>query len=105
MNAMSWTKENKGLWLAVACGVAAFGMLTTVLGSQPAERTGTVTVMQVFDADLGSMVVEGVRQPADLGTMVVEAERPSSTEVVSNASGSTQHDKKGERALQLAVGF
>jgi hypothetical protein len=80
-------------------------MLNTVLGSQPTERTGTVTVVQVLDEDLGSMVVEAVREPADLGTMVVEAERPSSTQVVGNDSDSTKHGRKGESALQLAVGF
>jgi hypothetical protein len=107
MTAMNWTKENKGLWLAVACGVAAFGMLSTVLGSQPAsvERVATISITQVLEDDLGSMVVQAVRPAADLGSMVVEAERPSGTRVVTNDRDSTKHGRKDETALQLAVGL
>ncbi len=91
MKATNWMQDNKGMWLATVCAVAAFGLLNTVLGSQPAERVGTVTVTQVLDDDLG--------------TMVVQAARPSSSQVARADSDAIKHGKKGESALQLAVGF
>ncbi|HZF16925.1 MAG TPA: hypothetical protein VE046_13375 [Steroidobacteraceae bacterium] len=91
MNTTNWVQENKGMWLAAVCAVAAFGLLNTVLGSQPTERVGTVTVTQVLDDDLG--------------TMVVQATRPSDNRVVRSDRDVTKHGKKGESALQLAVGF
>jgi len=90
MNATNWVNDNKGLWLAVVFGVTAFGLLNTVLGSEPATRVGTITITQVLDDNLGSMVVE--------------AARPSDTRVARD-NGATKRGKKGETALQLAVGF
>jgi hypothetical protein len=91
MTANNLIREHKGLWLTVVCAVAAFGLLNTVLGSPMRVRTGTVTITQVFEDDLGSMVVE--------------ATRPSNARVAGNNGQSTKHAKTGEKALQLAVGF
>jgi hypothetical protein len=91
MTAANLVKDNEGMWLALVCGVAAFGLLNTVLGYQATERVGTVSVTQVFDEDLGSMVVESVR--------------PSNTRVVRNGGDATKHGKKGDSALRLSVGF
>jgi hypothetical protein len=91
MNATNWVRENKGLWVAVVFGVTAFGLLNTVLGSEPATRVGTITITQVLDDNLGSMVVE--------------AARPSDTRLARDNGAATKHGKKGETALQLAVGF
>ena len=105
MNATNWVRENKGLLMPVVFAVAAFGLLNTVLGSQPAERVGTVTVTQVLDEDLGSMVVEARRPMNDLGAMLVEAKRPSDARVASTELAPTKGGRKGEPTLQLAVGF
>lgn len=105
MNATNWVRENKSLLMPVVFAVAAFGLLNTVLGSQPAERVGTVTVTQVLDEDLGSMVVEARRPMNDLGTMLVEAKRPSDARVASTDRAPTTGGRKGEPVLQLAVGF
>lgn len=91
MNTMNLIKDNKGLWLAVACAVSAFGLLNIVLGSQPQERTGTVTITQLLDDDMGSMVVE--------------ATRPSDSRVASSDRSVAKHGRKGETAIELAVGF
>ena len=91
MNAMNLINDNKGVWLAAVCAVSAFGMLNIVLGSQPTERTGTVTITEVLDDDMGSMVVE--------------AARPSDLRVASNDRSVAKHERKGETAIELAVGF
>jgi hypothetical protein len=91
MTANTFMNEGKGLWLAVACTVTAFGLLTTVLGSPVKERVGTVTISQVFDDDLGSMVVE--------------ATRPVEQRVAREAQNSGRHGRKGSVALELAAGF
>jgi hypothetical protein len=91
MTATNWVNENKGLWLAVVCGVTAFGLLNTVLGSMPVERAGMITITQVLDDDLGSMVVS--------------AARPSDSRVARDNGSTTKRGKKGESTLQLAVGF
>jgi hypothetical protein len=91
MNAMNLINDNKGVFLAAVCAISAFGLLNTVLGSQPTERTGTVTITQVLDDDMGSMVVE--------------ATRPSAVRVASNNRSAAKHDRKGETAIELAVGF
>ncbi len=91
MNAMNLINDNKGMWLAVICAASAFGLLNTVLGSQPVERRGTVTITQLLDDDMG--------------TMVVEATRPSDARVASTKGSSAKHDRKGETAIELAVGF
>jgi len=105
MNTKSWVQENKGLLMPVVFAVAAFGLLNTVLGSQSAERVGTVTVTQVLDEDLGGMVVEARRPMNDLGTMLVEATRPSDARVASANRAPTTGGRKAEPTLQLAVGF
>jgi hypothetical protein len=105
MNATNWVRENKGLLMPVVFAVAAFGLLNTVLGSQTAERVGTVTITQVLDEDLGSMVVEARRPTNDLGSMLVEAKRPSGARVVHTDRAPTDGGRKDESALQLAVGF
>jgi len=91
MTANSLMNDSKGLWLAVACTIAAFGLLTTVLGSPTKERTGTVTITQVLDNDLGSMVVE--------------AARPVEQSVARATRDSSKHGRKGATALELAAGF
>jgi hypothetical protein len=105
MNATNWVRENKGLLMPVVFAVAAFGLLNTVLGSQAAERVGTVTITQVVDEDLGSMVVVARRPTNDLGTMLVEAKRTSGARVVSTDRAPTNGGRKDESALRLAVGF
>jgi len=105
MNATNWVRENKGLLMPVVFAVAAFGLLNTVLGSQPAERVGTVTVTQVLDDDLGSMVVRAQRPMNNLGTMLVQAKRPSDARVASANRAPTSGGRKDEPTLQLAVGF
>jgi hypothetical protein len=91
MNSNDLIKDNKGFWLATVCAVAAFGLLNTVLGSQPADRLGTVSITQVLDDDLGSMVVE--------------AARPRAERMAHSNGGSAKHGKKGESAIELAVGI
>jgi hypothetical protein len=105
MNATNWVRENKVLLMPVVFAIAAFGLLNTVLGSQSAERVGTVTITQVLDEDLGSMVVEARRAVSDLGSMLVEAQRPSDAQVASTDRQPTSHSHKADSALQLAVGF
>lgn len=105
MNAMNWVRESKGFWIPAVFAVAAFGLLNTVLGSQTAERQGTVTVTQVLDDDLGVMVVEAKRPTNDLGTMLVEAKRPSDARVAGANREETSRGRSGESALKLAVGF
>jgi hypothetical protein len=85
------TNDNKALWLAVVCAVAAFGLLNTVFGSQTQERTGTVTITQVLDDDMGSMVVE--------------AARPTDLRVASDKHGASKRGAKAASALELAVGL
>lgn len=105
MSATNWVRENKGLWMPVVFAVAAFGLLNTVLGSQADGRRGTVTVTQVMDDDLGSMVVVAQRPTNDLGTMLVEAKRPSDVRVASTERDAVNRSRASDVSLQRSVGF
>ena len=94
MTAKGFVNEGKGMWLAAICALAAFGMLSTVLGSPAAaaaaERAGVVTITQVLDSDLGAMVVE--------------ASRPA-TERVASERAAGKRGRSRAAVVDLAVGF